>query len=278
MHRIGAPLPPGQIALHRCRSCGLGFFRPAAVGGEEFYRGLHDEDWYYPVDKPEYRFAAGFVRPSDSVLEVGGGEGAFGKLLRCRSYRLLELNGAAVEAARLAGLDASEEDLATHARSNPAGFDVVCAFQVLEHVPDPRDFLAAAVVALRPGGRLIVSVPADDSFVGRDRRNVLNVPPHHVTRWSDRSLWRLGEMLGLGTERVHHESLTTWHVRAYAAGKADSLLCLLARRSWLPLDPALLRPLPSLARAALATVIYPAVWLLRPFLRGHSVTVVYRKA
>jgi SAM-dependent methyltransferase len=277
VHGIRVSLESDSITLYRCERCHLGFFQPPSPGGEDFYRDLHRQDWYYMPDKPEYRFAARFIGPSDSVLEVGGGEGAFARLLACRSYRLLELNGAAVEGARRANLDALQEDVRDHAARNPASYDVVCAFQVLEHIAGVSEFTAAMVAALRPGGQLILSVPADDSFVGRDRRNVLNVPPHHVTRWRDQSLRTLSECLGLEVERLHHESLTTWHVRAYASAKADSLICLVARRRWQPVDPMLVQPGSRAVRAALTVAMYPFVRLLRSRLRGHSVTVICRK-
>jgi SAM-dependent methyltransferase len=277
VYGIRVSLESPCTTLYRCERCQLGFFRPPSPGGEDFYRDLHRQDWYYMPDKPEYRFAAPFIGPSDSVLEVGGGEGAFARHLTCRSYRLLELNGAAVEGALRANLDALQEDVRDHAARNPGSYDVVCAFQVLEHIAEVRDFTAATVTALRPNGRLILSVPADDSFVGRDRRNVLNVPPHHVTRWRAPSLRALGERFGLDVERMHHESLTTLHVRAYAAAKADSLICLVARRRWQPVDPMLVRPGPRAARAALTAPMCPFVRLLRSRLRGHSITVVYRK-
>jgi SAM-dependent methyltransferase len=90
---------------------------------------------------------------------------------------------------------------------------VVCAFQVLEHVPDPRAFLASCVYCLKPGGRLILSVPAEDSFTGLVPNNCLNLPPHHLTRWSDKALLALREefnlhdlqLIPLPLEDIHHE-------------------------------------------------------------------------
>lgn len=40
-----------------------------------------------------------------------------------------------------------------------AGFDLVCALEVIEHVADKPAFLAALAAALRPGGLMILSCP-----------------------------------------------------------------------------------------------------------------------
>lgn len=39
-------------------------------------------------------------------------------------------------------------------------FDLICLFDVLEHIPDDRGTLAALPALLAPGGRVIISVPA----------------------------------------------------------------------------------------------------------------------
>ena len=67
-------------------------------------------------------------------------------------------------------------------------FDVVCAFQVLEHVADPLAFIAEAKARLNPGGLLFIGVPNRESYVGRLRDFPLDMPPHHVMRWSRRAL------------------------------------------------------------------------------------------
>jgi SAM-dependent methyltransferase len=274
---IDPRFPEPLLHLVRCDRCDLAFFTPPCPGDEAFYQALQHLPWYYQDDKPEYRFAAAHVTAADAVLEVGGGGGAFADHLGCRSYRMLELNRAAIDLARRRGLDAREDTVQDHALEHPEAFDVVCAFQVLEHVPDPREFVEASVACLRPGGRLILSVPGDESFVGRERHNLMNLPPHHVTRWSDRSLTGLGALLGLDVAALHHDVLAPWHTLPYASHLADRLLAAVLRRRWQPLDPVLVAPPARAARAALRLAPYPLVRLRRAAIRGHSTTIVYRK-
>ena len=42
----------------------------------------------------------------------------------------------------------------------PASFDLVCLFDVLEHIEDDQAALQSAATLLRPGGRILITVPA----------------------------------------------------------------------------------------------------------------------
>lgn len=266
-----------RLDLQRCPRCDLAFYTPQCPGDEDFYRSLQSFPWYYQADKPEYQVAAGYVTDADDVLEIGAGEGAFAGHLDSRSYRMLELNRAAVEVARSRGLAASEDPIEAYAIDHPAEYDVVCAFQVLEHVPNPREFIGSAAACLRSGGRLIFSVPADGSFVGRERRGLMNVPPHHMTRWSDRCLRGVAELFGMELVALRSDLLAPWHVAPYAASVADDFLAGVLRRPWQPFDPLFATYPVRVARAALTIGLRPVVGARRARLRGHSVTAVYRK-
>ncbi len=200
----------------RCPRCGLGFYPPEGAGSERLYEQLCRFPWYYIPSKWEHAMAMADLRPGDRVLEVGCGVGAFVARLRTAGWDAngLELNSAAVAQARSAGLPVTNELIETVAAQEPGAFDMVCSFEVLEHVAEPFDFIAQQVRALRPGGRLVIGVPNQDSYI-RHEDNLLNMPPHHVSRWSAQALRHLADVFPLRLIRLANEPLQRYHVRGY---------------------------------------------------------------
>jgi SAM-dependent methyltransferase len=182
------------------------------TGDDRFYVSLQHHDWYYQSDKPEYHFAARQVTQGASVLEVGCGRGAFHAYLpKNVRYRGLEFNEEAVRKATGLGLDVVIRGVEDEAQERPGRYDVVCHFQVLEHVSNVAEFMRASVDALRPGGVMLVTVPAEDSFLRIAESAWLNMPPHHVTRWTDRALTNLYSRLKLDVKEVWHEPIAPFH-------------------------------------------------------------------
>lgn len=203
------------LRFMQCASCGLGYFHPAVPGDDAFYEALQHLDWYYMPDKWEFRMAAGRVGATDSVLEVGCGRGHFSGMLHCGSYVGLETSASAIALAGEAAGLLRHETVETHAEAHPQAYDVVCSFQVLEHVPAPAEFLAACVRCLRPGGLLLLSTPAVECFGSMVVNHELNMPPHHVTHWPERTWRSLPGILPLRLEALEYEPLQPYHHRHY---------------------------------------------------------------
>jgi SAM-dependent methyltransferase len=114
------------------------------------------------------------------VLEIGCGRGAFGVRLAERySYLGIEPDEEswAVARARIDAVGRGEVRNVSSAALAGQRFDLVCAFEVLEHLEDDAGAVAEWAGLLRPGGWLLLSVPAHqrrfgpwDELVGHFRR------------------------------------------------------------------------------------------------------------
>ena len=194
-----------------CENCKLRFYDPLITGDEKFYNSLQKFDWYYLDEKDEYLEAKKYINSTDKVLEVGSGKGAFAKHLTSKDYIGLDFSENAKKMAAKNGITIENEMIQDYAQKHPNSFDVVVSFQVLEHVSDPKGFIEAKIRALKQGGKMIIAVPSEDSFLKYVSNNILNMPPHHVTRWSDETLKFIAKEYSLDLIDVYHENLQDVH-------------------------------------------------------------------
>lgn len=100
----------------------------------------------------------------ESVLEIGAGEGALGTRLATRyRYLGLEPDRRSFETAerRLRGVaNGSVRNMPVEQLPADSVFDLICAFEVLEHIEQDRAALGLWRRHLRPGGWIVISVPA----------------------------------------------------------------------------------------------------------------------
>jgi SAM-dependent methyltransferase len=79
----------------------------------------------------------------------------------------------------------------------PGSFDYLLAFEVLEHIENDLDVLRDWMRYLKPGGRILVSVPAHQRKYGRSDEIV-----GHVRRYEKRDLHDLLDQAGCGDIRI----------------------------------------------------------------------------
>jgi SAM-dependent methyltransferase len=204
-----------EIGLYHCAESGLQFFHPPIAGSAQFYEQLQPRADYYADDKDEYRYARQWIQPSDRVLEIGCGKAVFASQIQCADYHGLEFSPKAVEMATHQGWKVTQETVQTHAQTHVGIYDVVCAFQVLEHVAELRSFIQASLDCLKPNGILIYSTPSLDSFMRWIPNCVLDMPPHHLTRWSDQAFQTLAKSYGIACIDLWHEPLQSFHRQLY---------------------------------------------------------------
>lgn len=176
--------------LFECPDCQLQHFWPRLNPGAEWY----EQNEMYEgrdsvVDWLAWYHREGLARlpvRTGKLIDIGCGNGTFVAEADRVGFEAMgiDFSTTAIEMGRrhfgLTDLyDVRVEDLPS--RFPGRLFDVVTAFEVLEHMEDVGQFLRAIERVLAPGGHLVVSVPH------RDRRPFLTEgdhPPHHFTRWS----------------------------------------------------------------------------------------------
>jgi 2-polyprenyl-3-methyl-5-hydroxy-6-metoxy-1,4-benzoquinol methylase len=179
------------VNVYRCNDTGYQFFTPFEIAGDEkFYQALQKFDWYYMPWKWEHKQVAKLISSGSKVLEVGCGEGGFLKRITediSITATGLELNNGAIEKARQGNVNAVEETVQNHSKKYFEYYDVVCSFQVLEHITEVSSFLKGNIDCLKKKGKLFISVPNNSSFL-KSIGVALNLPPHHMGLWDDVSI------------------------------------------------------------------------------------------
>lgn len=164
--------------------------------------------------KWEHEQALAYVESGMKILEVGCAQGSFLEKIS-ETYEVnaigLELNKRAAQEANNLGINVLTESIQEHSRSHTDEYDLVCSFQVLEHIADVHSFIKGQVEALKPGGILIISVPNNTGFLGKDDNNLLNYPPHHMGLWNSNSLKNICDIYGLDFVCHHYEPLQDYH-------------------------------------------------------------------
>lgn len=209
-----------EVNIYRSNESDLRFYGPDSVAGDgEFYEELQKFPWYYMEWKWEHQMIKNRLLNSERVLELGCGEGAFLKGIQsiCPDSVGLELNDAAVEIAKANGLNVIGQSIQDHSMLNRGMYDVVCSFQVMEHVTDIRSIIEASVACLKSGGKLYISVPNNDSFIKRSTNSLLNMPPHHMNLWDEKSLNKLADYFDLHYDGYELEPLQPYHYQVVAS-------------------------------------------------------------
>lgn len=256
-----------KFELHECEHCSLQYFSPESLcGSGSLYAGLDRFDWYYVPQKWEHLQAISDIRGCRTVLEIGCGWGDFIELAK-RSAKIevwgLEKNPRAIEEARRRGITLDPSRLEDLAKASAGKYDAVCAFQVLEHVPAPGEFLRLCYELLTPGGFLVLGLPNAQSFL-RFQSNILDLPPHHMSRWALTAIQFLPQLFPLRLRRLAFEPLAELHVPGYVDVYCDRL----AR--WI---------LPGANHPAIKSRLtrFLKATGIRKLLRGQTVYVVFEK-
>lgn len=194
----------GAQTLVRCERCRFLFESPRFAervilqGYREADATRHDSQYPFRV--------RGFARaltklkrhlpPTGArILDVGCAGGAFLEAAQSLGYQAtgLEPSPALVEHGRARGLDIRPGTATEHGLKDEC-FDMICLWDVLEHIADPKHALASLSMLLEPKGVLLINFPDIGTWqaklAGKRYWWIISVHLHHFSRGSSRLLCR----------------------------------------------------------------------------------------
>jgi len=168
---------PGKFAIRKCDRCGLLFNSPRLVD-EELFK-LYNANYYFfqRHDSDEFkRVVALFLRTAalipngifeKKVIEVGCGKGYLLALMKHLGWKVqgIEISSEASQfAISRFGVPTFTGTLESYSKNEQHNiFPVVMALDVIEHVPDPVEFLKSIDKILCNDGILIIDTPNGNS-------------------------------------------------------------------------------------------------------------------
>jgi SAM-dependent methyltransferase len=214
---------PIDVAFYHCRACRAYFSR----GGPVHYDDV-DLTRYYASSAVGIRhrytrmfdFLETMVSPA-RFIDIGAGMGYSLEVAQARGWTAagIEPNASLVRSALERGLTVTQGYLDDRASGQ---YELVVIDNVLEHVPQPKEFLVNAARLLAPGGLMVVAIPPLDwirSALGSLRMvrervhvpqiNVFDEVDEHVNVMGRRAMRKLVAAVGLKLEstRFHHSPL-----------------------------------------------------------------------
>ncbi len=156
------------------------------------------------IIRRDWRYRSFFslkLNPGAELLEVGCGSGMFLRLAAEQGYKITGIDNdpSAVHAAgKVYGMNEVQALSAEELLSDPwrRSFDVICLFDVLEHLEEPAEVVRGLGEMLAAGGHLVCTVPSHQRWPQWFAEDV-DVPPHHLTLWSQTALKICFEGAGL---------------------------------------------------------------------------------
>lgn len=169
----------GDGMVYYCRKCDYGYLvQDKEIDLKQYYSELYRQEYshnseaaatdarelfqvYKDYQEDRLQQIAPYLTSSSSLLEVGASSGQFLVHIKDLVARVsaIELDTACCEFLRNELAIDVAEDFLENSRFSGQTYDVVCAFQVIEHVERPVEFLRSLRLATKKGGTIFIECP-----------------------------------------------------------------------------------------------------------------------
>jgi SAM-dependent methyltransferase len=198
-----------KFSINVCADCGLGHTtpQPEDLGryyGQAYHGGRHSFTADFCAAR-RLRIVSSVAGSGDNklLLDVGCGDGTFLLAAQRKGWKVFgtEFNPTI---ARKAGLDVRE---AIEEVKDVGLFDCITLWHSLEHMRDPKSIIEILSKMLKTGGSIIIAVPDFGGLqaqIFKQHWVHLDVP-RHLYHFTNTSLTRLTESVGMRIERKWHQ-------------------------------------------------------------------------
>lgn len=167
---------------------------------EAAYHELEDSLWWFVGRRDILSLFLKDVSPESNILEIGCASGAFLKMLEVKGFKNvqgIDISETAINQAKRRGLHKVQIADGQRLPFADNSFDIAIASDVLEHIEDDGQTLEEWRRILRPGGKLLVFVPAHPYlWSSHDEANL------HVRRYTKNMLQKRIKEAGLEVQRI----------------------------------------------------------------------------
>lgn len=188
----GSNLPDFPAHLY-CKTCKLAWLKhfPKAIYDDTYYQGASSiaSKLFTPITLMFNLIRNVYVGLDKKKLwiDVGAGDGGFLKIVRAERKIGVDISPSARKIMKGKGLVTMTEQQFLEAKNLDA--DVISFWHMLEHVPNPWDYLNAAKKNLAKNGRIVIGVPNIDCLEYYLFRNKwFHTPKFHLYENSPRSI------------------------------------------------------------------------------------------
>lgn len=210
--------------LIKCRTCGLvvakeipTFEQLRKLYQEEYFFGMEYSD--YKADRPaleknfmtRVKHLKQYLHKDAKVLEIGCAYGYFLNIIKEKVswHQGYDVSDEGIEhAVKELKVNATSKDYLEDHSIKPNSIDLICMWDVIEHVGEPDKHISKSAQLLKEGGALCLTTGDIGAFVPRKRGDKWRMihPPTHIYYFDVPSITLLLEKNGLQVESVRHKS------------------------------------------------------------------------
>ena len=154
--------------LYRCPRCQLSFRYPRLTRSDldKLYQDANSDYWQYKDGaRRDWILAKNWLQRDigRKILDVGCWDGEFLSNLPGQWERFgIEINKEAAVRARNVGVHIISDNVYQSEENLDDFFDVITAFDIIEHLEDPGIFLTQLIKYIRPGGHILIGTGNTD--------------------------------------------------------------------------------------------------------------------